>query len=164
MMSAYDEFFVQDELGRGPKISRDLVAQAELSLGVRLPREYLFLLEVRNGGKPRRRCFRTSRPTSWARSHFEVQTLRGIGYDLGIDGEFGSAYMIQEWGYPSLGVVLFDTPAAGPDTVMLDYSGCGPRGDPSVVYVDEGGTVLKVAGNFSEFIAGLVDRSSVDQC
>jgi hypothetical protein len=155
-------FFDEHESGRGPEISEDLIAKAERKLGVRLPRAYLDLLTERNGGTPKRRCFATEKSTSWARNHFQIQTLIGLGYEDGIDGEFGSQYMIQEWGYPTVGVVIFDTPASGPDTVMLDYSECGPAGEPRVVYVDEDRSVLLVADDFGQFVRRLVDCSELD--
>jgi hypothetical protein len=63
--------------------------------------------------------------------------------------------MIGEWGYPPIGLVVFDTPSGGHDTVMLDYSVCGPLGEPRVVYVDEDRSVRQVAEDFGEFIASL---------
>lgn len=79
-----------------------------------------------------------------------------------MDGRYGSQYMIQEWGYPKVGLVVFDTPAGGPDTVMLDNSACGPTGEPRVIYVDEDRTTLLVAESFGEFVRGLVDGSAFD--
>ena len=158
----YTDFFDVGEEGRGPRLSDELVACAERKLGVRLPPTYLALLTQRNGGTPRRRCFRTQHPTSWACDHFQVQTLLGIGYDDGLDGEFGSVYMTEEWGYPRIGLVVFDTPSGGHDTVMLDYTLCGPLGEPRVAYVDQDRSALVVAGNFGEFIANLVDCSEVE--
>lgn len=156
-------FFTDNDKARGPRISDALIAHAEERLGVRLPRAYLALLAAeQNGGTPKRRCFRTNRPTSWARNHFQVQTLIGIGYADGIDGEFGSEYLTQEWGYPRIGVVLFDTPAAGPDVVMLDYTQCGHSGEPGVCYIDEDRSVLWVADDFAGFVASLVDCSVVN--
>ena len=64
--------------------------------------------------------------------------------------------MIAEWGYPDIGVVLFNTPSAGHDTVMLDYSDVGPEGEPAVAYIDEDRIPKRVANSFSEFINGLV--------
>lgn len=153
-------FFDEHERGRGPRISDALIAEAERKLRVRLPSAYLRLLAERNGGTPQRRCLRTERPTSWARDHVQVRTLLGLGYDDGADGAYGSEYLIREWGYPAIGVVVFDTPAAGPDTVMLDYSVCGPSGEPRVVYVDDDRSVLLVASDFGELVAKLVDGSA----
>ena len=70
--------------------------------------------------------------------------------------------MISEWGYPPIGVVIFDTPSGGHDTVMLDYSVCGPRGEPRVVYVDEDRSVTLMADCFSEFVGKLVDCSTFE--
>ncbi len=71
--------------------------------------------------------------------------------------------MIQEWGYPDIGVVIFDTPSAGHDTVMLDHSARGPRGEPCVVYVYvdvseyEDRKPSRVADSFQAFVGALVD-------
>ena len=76
---------------------------------------------------------------SWAPDHIEIQALRGIGGKWGIDSKtgLGSRDLILEWGYPDIGVVICDMPSGGHDTVMLDYSTCGPTGEPAVAYVDE---------------------------
>lgn len=89
--------------------------------------------------------------------HLEVEVLIGLGYENGIDGRLGSAYMIAEWDYPNIGLVIFDTPSGGHDTVMLDYSVCGPQGEPRVVYVGEDREPVVVADSFAEFIARLED-------
>ena len=152
--------FFSDESGpSGPALTDEMVSRAEDSLGVRLPRSYLALLHERNGGIPVRRCFPMKRPTSWASDHIQVSTLLGIGFEEGIDGELGSRYLIQEWGYPDVGVVIFDMPSGGHDTVMLDYSDCGSHGEPRVVYVDEDRIPVFVAATFEEFVEALVDCS-----
>ncbi|NUT99583.1 MAG: SMI1/KNR4 family protein [Saccharothrix sp.] len=152
-----DEFWEADPYYTGPPLTEDLVRGAEASLGVRLPRSYLALLGRRNGGTPRRRCAFTPFPTSWAPDHFEIRGLRGIGGKWGIDSpDLGSRYLVAEWGYPDVGVVICQLPSAGHDTVMLDYRECGPEGEPAVVYVDEDRVPRRVAGTFDEFTAILV--------
>lgn len=158
----YLRFFIEHETAHGPELSDERIEHAERKLGIQLPRAYLELLRRRNGGTPKRRCFRTERPTSWARDHFQIQSLLGIGYDDGIDGEFGSEYLVHEWGYPAIGVVVFDTPSGGHDTIMLDYSARGSQDEPRVVYVDEDRSVMLAADSFAEFIAKLVDCSTFD--
>jgi hypothetical protein len=76
----------------------------------------------------------------------------GIDSDTGL----GSATVIAEWGYPDIGVVFCDTPSAGHDTVMLDYSGCGAHGEPGVAYIDEDRVPKRIASSFEEFLALLL--------
>lgn len=123
----------------------ELVAAAELSLGVKLPESYIQLLRMRNGGRPVNRRVCTPFRTSWSRDGFEIHSIIGIGSSLGIDGEYGSRYMIAEWDYPDVGIVIASTPSAGHDTVMLDYS---KGGEPSVIYVDEDRVPRAIAPQF----------------
>lgn len=144
----------------GPPLTTEMVRRAEETFGVRLPRSYLALMYRQNGGILTNNCCPTDFRTSWAADHFQVDVLMGIGYDEGIDTQSG--YLISEWGYPQVGVVLGVTPAAGPDTVMLDYSGTGRDGEPAVVYVDEDRIPRRVAGSFAEFMARLVPSGTYD--
>ncbi|MFR9780494.1 SMI1/KNR4 family protein, partial [Micromonospora sp. MS34] len=114
----------------------------------------LNLMYQRNGGVLRNTCHPTSFRTYWPEDHFAVDVILGIGHDEGVDA--CSADLVAEWGYPDVGVVIGVTPAAGHDTVMLDYSVCGPQGEPAVAYVDEDRVPRRVAGSFAELIGGLV--------
>jgi hypothetical protein len=101
--------------------------------------------------------------TDWADDHVEVSGIRGIGGAWGIDSALrGNRYMIQEWGYPDVGIVVGQTPSAGHDGIMLDYSECGPGGEPRVIHVDTEGDepqIQVLAPNFEAFLFGLVDCS-----
>ncbi|MGW2597331.1 SMI1/KNR4 family protein [Streptomyces klenkii] len=158
------ELFEDGDYYTGPPLDSEMVRRAEEDLGVRLPRSYVELLRRRNGGVPRHRCCPTSFPTSWADDHFEISGIRGIGGVWGIDSSSGrgSSYLIAEWGYPEIGVVICDTPSAGHDTVMLDYSECGPDGEPAVAYIDEDRIPRRVAQSFGEFFARLIPCGSID--
>jgi SMI1-KNR4 cell-wall len=156
-------FFVVDP-SAPEAVSAAMVAQAEAHLGMRLPLSYVALLAEQNGGEPRRCCFRTTFPTSWAVDHFivdEIVGLRGTGLTL-----LDSAYLIGEWGYPDLGLVVGSTPSGGHDIVMLDYSDCGPTGEPAVAFVtqtaDETWVVHRVAETFAGFIEALVVEPEPD--
>lgn len=147
-------FDVGPSLWTGPPLTEDMVRRAEETLGVRLPRSYVELMYRQNGGVLKNSCCPTSFRTSWAADHFGVDVIMGIGYEEGIDVQ--SASLISEWGYPNVGVVLGVTPAAGPDTVMLDYSGSGPDAEPAVIYVDEDRVPRRVADSFGDFMTCLV--------
>lgn len=158
------DVFEEDDYYTGPPLDIDMVYRVEGDLGVRLPCSYIETLLVRNGGTPRNRCYPTDFPTSWADDHFEISGIRGIGGSWGIDSSSGrgSSYLISEWGYPEIGVVICETPSAGHDTVMLDYSECGLQGEPAVVYVDEDRVPRRIAQSFGEFLARLVPCGSLE--
>ncbi|MDG4824996.1 SMI1/KNR4 family protein [Asanoa sp. WMMD1127] len=151
--------FEDEDYYTGAPLNLETVRRAEETLGVRLPRAYVETLLVRNGGIPKRRCVPTSFATSWAPDHFEIRALLGIGGDWGIDTlatqEGGG--ILAEWGYPDIGVVICDLPSGGHDTVMLDYSDCGPDGEPSVAYVDEDRVPRRAAASFDDFVNRLVE-------
>jgi hypothetical protein len=141
----------------GPELTEDLVRGAIETLGYTLPAAYLLLLRAQNGGLPRRRCVPVDR------CRIEITGLYGVGGWYGIDNpDRGSRYMVQEWGYPDVGVVIAPTPTGGHDAVMLDYSACGPDGEPRVIHVaSEGGrpVVTVLAPTFASFVAALVECS-----
>jgi hypothetical protein len=154
-------FFTEDTRGSGPALTDEMVQKAEAKLGFRLPASYIALLRERNGGVPNRRCFCTGVATSWAADHVEISSIIGLGFEDGVDGELGSAYMVQEWGYPDIGLVICETPSGGHDTVMLDYRACGRNGEPQVVYIDGDRSILPLAPDFGSFIRGLTACSAL---
>lgn len=156
-------FWKDDDYFTGPPLTDDMVDRAERMLGLKLPGSYIRLLYTRNGGSPARDCFPTPTPTSWAPDHVALSGIRGIGGTWGIDSPaLGTAQMILEWGYPDIGVIVGECPSAGHDVVMLDYSRCGPTGEPRVVHVDldhPSTRITPLADNFQAFVDGLVPAS-----
>jgi hypothetical protein len=141
----------------GPPLTDAMVRAAEKNLGFRLPKAYIQLLQIRNGGYPRNFCFPTSSPTSWATDHIQISTLFGVGYSRGIEA---SPKIISVWGYPKIGIVIADTPSGCHDAIMLDYTLCGPTGEPQVVLAEPreiSSEVTLLALNFAGFVFGLTD-------
>ncbi len=118
----------------------ETVARVEASLGYRLPAAYLELMRSQNGGSPLQKSHHTSQPTSWAEDHIAITGVFAIGHSkpYSLCGERGSRFWIDQWGYPAIGVYFADCPSAGHDMLCLDYRACGPRGEPTVVHVDQG--------------------------
>ncbi|EPY2302781.1 SMI1/KNR4 family protein [Clostridium sporogenes] len=79
-------------------------------------------------------------------------------------GEFGSRFWIEEWGYPDIGVAIADCPSAGHDMIFLDYREWGPKGEPSVVHIDQeyDYAITKLADNFKDFICNLISEAEFD--
>lgn len=156
MAGSLDGLFNEETYYTGPPLSDVLVASAERELGVTLPAAYLRVLRFRNGGALARESFPTPFATSWADDHFAVRAILGIGGDNGIDSpDGGSRYLVEEWGYPRIGVVIAECPSGGHDTVMLDYTKRNADGEPTVAYIDEDREPRTVADGFGEFVEGL---------
>jgi len=142
------------------------LAAIEQELGYKLPAAYVALMRMHNGGIPVNTRFPTSEATSWADDHVAITGILGIGRTKAnsLCGEFGSPFMIEEWGYPAIGVYICDCPSAGHDMVLLDYSACGPQGEPTVAHVDQEAdyALTYLAPDFETFIRGLVNEEVYD--
>lgn len=138
----------------------ELIAEVEAELGYQLPESYIWLMRQHNGGVPTNTCFPTETPTSWAEDHVAITGILGIGREkaASLCGEQGSRFMIEEWGYPPIGVAICRCPSADRGLIFLDYRGCGPQGEPQVVHVDQERdyAITFLAENFEAFIRGLV--------
>ena len=144
----------------------DLINSVEQELGYKLPATYIELMKNQNGGIPKNKAFPTNERTSWAEDHAAIHGILGIGRekDYSLCGETGSQFMIDEWGYPEVGVYFGDCPSAGHDMICFDYRKNGKDGEPQVVHVDQEDDykITFLAENFAEFITGLVDEGEFD--
>lgn len=145
-----------------PLSSHD-VARAEAVLGVRLPGEYVELLEIQNGGYVSHEfdAFPTATPTSWADDHVLFHTLAGIGPTEAWPSVTMSVAAAPEWGLPE-GLVLLS--GDGHYWIALDYRR-GPTSEPSVTWLDtEVDQDITLARDFRTFLEGLVpmDRFADD--
>ena len=142
------------------KLSTSMITIVEKKLGFKLPESYVELMNTKNGGMPIKNCFPTVSPTSWADNHIMISGFLGIGMEKenSLCGEMGNELIIEEWGYPKLGVYICDCPSGGHDIVMLDYSKCGANGEPSVVHIDQDldYKVTTLSADFESFVRGLV--------
>lgn len=147
--------------------SDDLILEIEKELGYKLPESYIYLMKQHNGGTPIDTCFPTDTPTGWAEDHIAITGIFGIGREksYSLCGELGSQFWIDEWGYPAIGVAICDTPSAGHDMIFLDYSKCGPNGEPTVVHIDQENDykITFLAENFEEFIKGLINEEEFEE-
>lgn len=165
-----DDFWDDSEYAREAYQSEpptdELIVSIEEELGYKLPSSYIALMKQRNGGVPKNTCFPTEDATSWSEDHIAISGILGVGREksYSLCGDLGSQFMIEDWGYPDIGVVICDCPSAGHDVVMLDYRACGRDGEPEVIHVDQEGDyeITFLADNFEAFIRGLVNEEEYD--
>lgn len=146
--------------------SDELIISVEQELGYKLPASYIWLMKQHNGGIPVNTCFPTGKPTSWADDYVAITRILSIGREktYSLCGEFGSQFMIDEWGYPAIGVAICACPSAGHDMIFLDYRECGSQGEPKVVHIDQEWDyeITPLANNFEEFIRGLMNEEEFE--
>lgn len=148
--------------------SDELIQELEIELGgYKLPQSYIELMRSHNGGLLEKCCFPTEEPNGWAEDHVMIEGLMGIGREktYSLLGEQGSDFMIEEWGYPEIGICIAYTPSAGHEMIMLDYSLCGKQGEPRVVYIDQEDDyqMSVLAENFEDFVKGLVSEDEFEE-
>ncbi len=143
----------------GPLFTEQDVAMVEGELGYKLPGSYIALMRSQNGGIPRFSNYRTNAQTSWAADHVAITGIYSIGREqpCSLCGKFNSAFWVEEWGYPPIGIYFADCPSAGHDMFCLDYRECGPHGEPAVVHIDQENNykITYLAKDFESFIRGL---------
>lgn len=148
------------------KPTDEIIESIENELGYKLPESYIEMMKIQNGGIPFNCCFPTSESTSWAEDHIAISGIFGIGRmkSNSLCGDLGSKFMIDEWGYPDIGICICDCPSAGHDIIMLDYRNCGKQAEPEVIHVDQESDyeITFLAKDFETFIKGLVNEEVYD--
>lgn len=140
----------------------ELIASVEQELGYKLPTSYIGLIKQQNGGIPANTYSPIGEDCAMA-----ITGIFGIDRNkrYSVCGEIGSQFMIDEWGYPAIGVAICDCPSAGHDMVFLDYRECGPLGEPKVVHIDQESDfkITTLAENFEDFIRGLENAEEYEE-
>lgn len=145
----------------GQKLTKNMVEIAQNKIGYTFPISYITLLANQNGGIPYKTYFPIPKTTEDSKQ--EYVTITGI---FGINpktnsllGSMGSKALIEEWGYPPIGMVVCNCQEVGHENIMLDYR---QEGIPQVVHVDvqvgEEPVITYLAQDFEQFIQGLVQE------
>lgn len=137
-----------------PKLTERAIVSAENKLGVKLPRAYLDLLRIQNGGY--------LRLTSISPNLAPVDCIAGIGPRfpsiLEKDWDDVKAYMSEQGiRKPARIDALVPFCGDGHFHYCLDYRTSGPRGEPKVTYIDVESfdTDKVVAPSFDAFLRKL---------
>jgi len=157
--SGLDDLYIDDPL------TAEKVGSCEQRLGYRLPKAYLELMRHQNGGVPRRAAHRTKTGNPWCPDFITVEGLMSVGTEkpYSLCGSSGSQFFIDDWGYPTIGIYFAEVPSETHEMLCLDYSECGPTGEPCVVHVDQGRDFLvtPVSASFEAFVRQLEEESAL---
>lgn len=158
----FTNFWHPHPFGQCDPCSDELIREIESELGYKLPESYLWLIRQHNGGTLINEYFRINEPVKHLGNWVQISLLYGIGRGeaICIGGTLGHYCLIEDWGYPNIGVAVGDGYESGHDAIFLDYRECGPQGEPKVVHIDQefGYAITPVADTFEEFIRGLVSE------
>jgi hypothetical protein len=150
----------------GAPATDEMFAEAERALGYKLPESYKNLMRRHNGGIPNYDFFLLPFAAHSEPDEIHISGIMGVdpAKRYSLCGRLGSRFMIEEWGYPDIGVAVCDCPSAGHDMIFLDYRRCGPKGEPEVVHIDQEGDyrITYLAGDFGSFIFGLGKEEDED--
>lgn len=148
-------------------LTDELLSSIEEELGYTLPDSYVDICRVQNGGIPHNTNHRTSERTSWAEDHVAITGVFAIGRSrtYGLCGRLGSQFMMDEWGYPPIGIYFADCQSAGHHMLCLDYRETSNGSEPRVVHVDQefNFKITFVANDFASFIRGLEPDEAFDE-
>lgn len=142
----------------GTKLTKNMVEVAQSKLGYTFPVSYITLLANQNGGIPNNTHFPIPQTNGNKQEYVTISGILGINPKANsLLGSMGSRALIEEWGYPPIGIVVCNCKQAGHENIMLDYT---KKGVPSVVHVDvkegEDPVVTYLAKDFEQFVQGLI--------
>ncbi|MGF9699373.1 SMI1/KNR4 family protein [Paenibacillus sp. MABNR03] len=142
-----------------PSPTDEQIESVEERLVFKLPRAYVDMMKVHNGGIPRYRYIPVSEAGTAEQRLIEISGILGIGQEKkhSLCGEEGSRFIIEQGGYPEIGVVLCKCPSDS-EIIMLDYRASDNAGEPEVVHVDKEDNykITWLAPDFDTFVRSLV--------
>jgi len=160
----FTDFWSDYNYNNTEAFTEDAAKNVEEILGYKLPKSYIDLMKLHNGGYLDKCCFPTEK-SHWAEDHANIAIIMGIGQSEGsLAGDMGSKFWIEEWGYPDIGVYFGGTTVAGHVMIALDYRKCGKDGEPEVVSIDQESDydIIFLAKDFETFIRGLVSEDMIE--
>lgn len=124
------------------------IEEAEKFFNVKLPVEYINILQEQNGGYIIFNSHPSPVPTSWSENSVNIDFIMGISKKAGV---FETPYLIKEWDLP-IGIIVIS--GDGHAFIALDYR--ENNFDPKVIYIDiDMAQVVTIANNFKVFLNNL---------
>lgn len=142
----------EDEVYTFPPFTDKELEETEKSIGWKLPKSYIELLKIQNGGMINYNEFEES----W------LSVIYGISSNYnGLTDMYDN--WINEWEYPNIGIPFGETQSAGHDMYFMDFRTVDENGEPRIVLIDNesDNDVTVVANNFQEFLTKIYNHEEV---
>ena len=137
------------------ELTDEMISRAERNIGYRLPKSYIELLRVQNGGVI------DSEYESW------LSVIYGVGSTErtfnGLEDMFDN--WRNEWEYPDIGIPFGETDSAGHDMYYMDFRVVDEAGEPRIVRIDNemDNEVYFVANNLVEFLTMIYNHQEIEE-
>ncbi len=139
-------------------LTEELIEKAEDELGVKLPKRFIELLKIKNGGSLNRTILSSSNKSIWEDGFYEIAELFGIN-----DGNsektsiLSTSYLTSEWDLPEKQIIITGD---GHWWITLDYRKIPDT--PTVNWIEPDADRDEIiANNFEEFINNLTDNNDI---
>lgn len=137
-------------------LTEDMISRAEKTIGYKLPKSYIELLKVQNGGLIDAKY-----------DKIFMTAIYGIGptkesYN-GLENMFEN--WKDEWQYPDIGIPFGETPSGGHDMFYMDYRSVDENGEPRIVRIDNecDNAIYFVADNLVEFVKMVYNNQEIEE-
>lgn len=137
------------------ELTDEIISRVEKNIGYKLPKSYIELLKVQNGGVI------VHKYESW------LTIIYGIAPEE--DGFNGLEDMFDnwknEWEYPDIGIPFGETDSAGHDMYYMDFRVVDEAGEPRIVRIDNelDNEIYFVANNLVEFLTMIYNNQEIKE-
>lgn len=146
-----EKLFDEDDEYTLPPFTDEELEETEKAIGRKLPKSYIALLKIRNGGSINYNEFEDC----W------LSVIYGVSSGEGLADMYDN--WINEWQYPNIGIPFGETQSAGHDMYFMDFGSVDENGEPRIVLVDNelDNSVTFVANNLEEFLTMIYNHEEV---
>lgn len=128
------------------------IQNAEQFFNVKLPKEFIDLLKIQNGGYLKKKRLPVHFKNDLANDHIPFDVLFGVKEKKGI---MESKYLLKEWGIKEKNLILLS--GDGHFWIALDYR--NDNKNPEIVYIDTTEQkITKIYDSFNEMINNLYEE------
>lgn len=137
------------------ELTDEMISRVEKNIGYRLPKSYIELLRVQNGGVI------NNKYETW------LSVIYGVGSTErtfnGLEEMFDN--WKNNWEYPDIGIPFGETDSAGHDMYYMDFRVVDEAEEPRIVRIDNemDNEIYFVANNLVEFLTMIYNHQEMEE-